>query len=84
MKLRSTNRQSNDNINVSVDGDREKTKKSVVKDNMLLDSHVNLEVNKMNLKKVVKRGNTLKRKTKILEKSIAISSKCLTSFIKQK
>ena len=51
---------------------------------MLLDSHVNLEVNKMNLKKVVKRGNTLKRKTKILEKSIAISSKCLTSFIKQK
>ena len=84
MKLRSTNRQSNDNMNVSVDRDPEKTKKGVVKGNILLDSHVNLEVNKMNLNKVVKRGNILKRKAKITEKSVAMSSKCLTSFIKQK
>ena len=49
MKLRSTNRQSNNNNNVTVDGYQEKTKKGVVKDNMLLDSHVNLEGNKMNL-----------------------------------
>ena len=64
MKLRSTNRQSNDNLNVTVDGDQEKTKKGVVKDHMLLDSHVNLEKNKTSLNKVVKRGTKLKRKTK--------------------
>ena len=34
-------------------------------DNMLLDSHVNLEGNKMNLNNVVKRGTKLKRKSKI-------------------
>ena len=42
-KLRSTNRQSNENKNVTVDGHQEKTKKSFVKDDMLLDSHVNLK-----------------------------------------
>ena len=93
-KLRSTNRQSKDaklvienivdNKNVIVDGDQEKTKKDVVVDNMLLDSHVNLEGNKMDLNNVVKRGNKLKRKSKISEKSSALSSNCLTSFIKPK
>ena len=84
-KLRSTNIQSKgaklvienivDNKNVIVDGDQEKTKKDVVVDNMLLDSHVDLEGNKMDLNNVVKRGNKLKRKSKISEKPIVLSSK---------
>ena len=53
-------------------------------DNMLLDSHDNLEGNKINLNNVVKRGNKLKRKSKISEKSNALSSKRLSSFIKLK
>ena len=53
-------------------------------DNMLFDNHVNLEGNKMNLNNIVKRGNKLKRKSKISEKPIVLSSKILTSFIKPK
>ena len=77
-KLRSTNRQSKDaklvienivdNKNVIVGGDQEKTKKGAVVDNMLLDSPANLEGNKIDLNNGVKRGNKLKRKSKISEK----------------
>ena len=93
-KLRIINRQSNftklviknivDNKNIIGCDDQEKTKKGVVMDNMLLDSHVGLEGNKMNSNNVVKRGKILRRKSKISEKSSALSSNCLTSFIKPK
>ena len=52
-----------------VDGDQEKTKKGVVVDNMLLNSHVNIEGNWMNLNNIDKRSNKLKRKSKISEKN---------------
>ena len=53
-------------------------------DNMLLDSHVDLEGSKMNSNNVIKRGNKMKRKSKISEESNALSSKYLTLFIKIK
>ena len=62
--------------NVIVDGDQE--------DNMLIDSHVDLELNSINANNVVKRGKKRRRKSKISVKSNALSSKCLTSFIKPK
>ena len=87
-KLRIINRQSNftklfikhivDNKNIIGYNDQEKTKKGVVMDNMLLDSHVGLEGNKMNSNNVVKRGKNLRRKSKISETSIALFSKRLT------
>ena len=67
-----------------VDGDQEKTKKGVIVDNMLLDSHVGLKGYNMNSNNVVNRGNKLKLKSKISNKSNALSSKYLTSFIKTK
>ena len=56
------------NKKIIVDGDQEKTKKGVVVDNMLLNSHVNIEGNWINLNNIVKRSNKLKLKSKIPEK----------------
>ena len=47
--------------NVIIDGDQEKTKMGVVMDNMLIDSHIDLEGNNMKSNNIVKRGNKFNR-----------------------
>ena len=47
--------------NVIIDGDQEKTKMGVVMDNMLIDSHIDLEGNNMKSNNIVKRGKKFNR-----------------------
>ena len=70
--------------NIIVDGDREKTKKDVVIDKMLIDSHVDSEGNNMKSNNVVKIGKKLRQKSKTSVKFNELSSERLTLFIKPK
>ena len=70
--------------NIIVDGDREKTKKYVVIDKMLIDSHVDSEGNNMKSNNVVKIGKKLRQKSKTSVKFNELSSERLTLFIKPK